>query len=264
MGFAKRRIAPVAVLVVVLAVGVSLAYGSSRPDPKAHVACAANVAGPCSESGSIALPPNSSGTESTDVVPTKATEASMFIEPASASELSSFDASWATVVENNPKLGNIKNTIVRRVITCSVMAREAASLLQSVYDDASEGMVRADNAYAMWLAVCLQVTISSQQQAPPVASAASVGCAQANFSATVMVSRAGSSYVARLVGRTHRATGRVPLVVSCRAKGRGMLVSLRPRLRSHRVGPLLGPHLSVGFSNPTSQSVGIHTRFTFR
>jgi hypothetical protein len=55
-----------------------------------------------------------------------------------------------------------------------------------------------------------------------------------------------------------------PLVVSCRTKGRGLLISERTRPHSPRLYRLIGPHLSIGFSNHTTSPVKIHTTFTFK
>jgi hypothetical protein len=263
----RRWIALVAVLVVALAAVARASHGGRGSHPLAHIACG-QAATQCSEAGSVNLPPNSVGSQSTDVVPTKATAASAFMEPLNANELSGFDATWATVVDSFPKFANIKSTTVRRVITCAVMARAAAYLLQGAYDSQMEGDVRAANAYAAYLSVCVQMTVLAQKAAGVAARTAAASpsavCAQANVSVTVMVSRTGSGYRATLVGRTSKASGRTPLTVSCRPKGAGMLVSLRPRANRRRLGQLVGPHLSLGFSNPTNRSVGIRTRFTFR
>jgi hypothetical protein len=250
-----------------LAVVDGTAQGGRALRPVARIACA-QTATKCSEAGNIDLPPNSSGSQSTDVVPTKATTASEFLEPLNASELTEFDATWTTVVDSFPNFGNIKSVPVRRVLTCAVMARAAAILLQGAYDEPMEGEVTSENAYAAYLAVCVHMTVLAQKATAATATLAAAGqsskCAKADVSVAVMVSRTGSGYHATLLGSTSKASGRTPLRISCRAKGAGMLVSLRPRAKHRRLGRLVGPHLSLGFSNPTNASVGIRTTFSFR
>src|ERR1039457_1786373 len=127
MGAVKRRIALGVIGVAVLAHGVPSAHGGRGSTPIARIACAETATGPCSESGSIALPPNSFGTQSTDTVPDSSTKAvtTVGITNTDAADLNGFDETWVTVVDAFPKLSTIKSKLVRRVITCALFARGA-------------------------------------------------------------------------------------------------------------------------------------------
>jgi hypothetical protein len=258
-------IALVAALAGTLAVVAPVAQGGRRADPVAETACAKIAGGGCQESGNIKMPAHGTGSQFTDVVPAQATQASAFLEPLSTNDLAAFDSTWEDVVAGYPNLSKVKSTPVRRVITCAILARAETARVAYAYGLSAEGEVRGQNIYAAYLSICIQVTVLAQRQATGQATAgATAGCAQANVSVPFLVSRTASGYVFKLSGQTSKATRRGPLAVSCGAKGNGLLIKTRVRARRRKLHQVIGPHLRIGFSNPTSASETIHTTFTLK
>lgn len=217
----------------------------------------------CQESGSVALPPNSTAIQQTDTVPAPANSASAFLEPLSASDLATFDSTWDDVVYIYPNLSGVKSTPLRRAITCAVMARASAATVASAYQVQEQGQIAGNDLYAAFLSICIQVTVLGQQNAGSAAAAgpASAGCAQANVSVPFLVSRTRTGYLFKLTGRTSKAKVRGPLAISCRTKGKGIQVSIKSRSRRRHLRQIVGPHLRLGFSNPTNRSLTIRTTF---
>jgi hypothetical protein len=268
MGAVKRRIALSVVGVAALAFGVPSAHGGRDSAPIARIACAETATGPCSESGSIALPAKSFGTQSTDTVPDSSTKAvtTVGISNTDAADVNAFDETWVTVVDAFPKLSTIKSKLVRRVITCALFARGATdNHYQSDGSTSEQVNGTADAYYQLLLAVCVQVAIGGQEHlfAAARAAAASTGCSTGLVSVSVGLQRTASGYRAVLPAKPHRASSRPPLAVSCSPSGTGMQITLKPRSAGTKLRQVIGPHLSLGFSNPSSRPLAIHTSFTF-
>lgn len=259
----------VALIAVVLGTTVWLAPaaqgGRDRDrDPVARIACDSTTTGPCSESGSIALPPNSFGTQSTDTVPNAAEKAStsLGISNTDANDVNAFDEVWATVVDGYPGLGKIKSKLVRRVITCVVFA-ESLTMPSDVLGQ--EDFSATGPAYdGVALAMCLQMAVVGQHRAFKAHDAASKpGCSNALVSVPIEVQRTASGYRAVVNATSYKARGTQPLSVSCRPHGVGLQIKLKPRSRRSTLRQVLGPHLSIGFSNPSNRSLDIHTKYAF-
>jgi hypothetical protein len=230
----------------------------------ARVACAGAQTGNCTESGSITLQGNSRGSQSTDVVPIASTKGTEFASPFSADELAAFDENWATTVDAYPKLGRVNNSFVRRVLTCAVFARNVTDL----YADYSKSVNHVDSATGtdtseLFLTLCLNMVYETQRAAGlHSADAASAGCGVALISWPIELKRTGRTYAAVETATGSRAC-KTPLAVSCRANGLGIQITMRPRARRRKLHQLIGSHVSIGFSNPTSAPVRIKTTFSF-
>jgi hypothetical protein len=264
MGPGKRWIA---LLVVVLGAGAALApsaLGGGRSNPIAGIACKRVAPGVCQDAGPITVPPNGDGSQK-DNVPSKATAASAFLEPLNPAELATFDSTWEDVVYAYPNLSKVTSTPVRRAVTCAILARASAAIVASSYKVQEQGQLQGNDLFATFLSICIQVTVLAQQQTAATAAghAASAGCAQANVAVPFLVSRTRSVYRFQLVGRTSKASGSGPLAVSCRAKGNGIQVSIKPRSRHQKLRQVVGPNLRVGFANPTKRSLIIQATYRY-
>jgi hypothetical protein len=78
----------------------------------------------------------------------------------------------------------------------------------------------------------------------------------------VQISRSGSRYTISANTTVSRAK-RAPLAVSCQAKGKGLVIKLRTRKRGRKLRSVVGPKFSIGYSNQSKHSVGVHATFRF-
>jgi hypothetical protein len=261
-----RRLTVLIAVVLGMLVLVPSAEGGRGSGPVAKIACS-QTATACSESGSIGLPPNSTGIQSTDTVPNGSQQAGTTLAPASfsADDLNAFDNTWVGVVAAFPKLGTIKSKVVRRVITCAVVAQASAQFIQQVNQTEQQFNEAEPDYYQLLLGLCLTMIAEAQAKLPAAhdASAAAAGCSTALVSVPVDLQRTASGYHVVVNAKTFKASGKPPLAVSCRRKGAGIQITLKPRARHTKLRSLLGPKLSIGFSNPTSHSLTIKTKYTF-
>jgi hypothetical protein len=213
----------------------------------------------CQESGKVALPADSSGSQSTDTVPTSSTKAVIGVSPDAPPDVVPFDDLWFAIVSAKPKLKDIQNQTVQRFITCQLLAFSLTSgKLQEM--DVQVRTKPFQDAYAATFFVCLAVAFAE----PPAsqANAAAAPPCGAPVGVPIQISRSGRTYDVGAQGRTFKPR-RAPLAVSCRRKGKGLVISVRSRRRGGRLRKLLGPHLTIGFANRSSSAVHFRTTYRF-
>jgi hypothetical protein len=259
----KRWIALVGVLLGTV-IFVASAQGGRGSGPLAGIACKRIAPGVCEESGDVTTPPDGTATQNTDTVPTLSKAESTIIEPFNTQELADFDNLWDEVATGYPKLAGINNVTVRRVITCALISRAVGN----IYGAFSGGTVvtrtvKADNANAAVLAMCVQAAVTGQQAAGVARVATSANrCSTAVVSFPVEISRSGSRYTISANTTVSRAA-RAPLAVSCQAKGNGLAIKVRTRRRGQKLRSVVGPKFGIGYSNQSKTSVGVHVTFRF-
>ena len=227
-----------------LAVAASPSLGGTPTRaPRAHAACAPTHGYICEESGSLTMAPDSTGAQSTDVVPRKAQKEFSLIEPLDAKQLAAFDGLWDTVVTNTPELhlDMVKNTTVRRIITCAVFARTAGTAIGHAFNQPDEQEFEGTNAAAAILSLCINATVIGQKAAaaghvvrtePDAHAAATPPCSVASIAIPVQISRVGSQYKIQGTGVISKAR-RPPLTVTCKGTAQGIAVTVkRPRRAS--------------------------------
>jgi hypothetical protein len=259
----KRRMALVGVLLGTV-IFVASAQGGRGSGPLASIACKRIAPGVCEESGDVTTPPGGTASQTTDTVPSLANAESLIMEPFTTDELASFDSLWEGVAVGYPKLAGINNVTVRRVITCAIISRNVGNVY-GAFTKASvvTKSVAADNANAAILAMCIQAAVSGQQAVGVARDAASANrCGTAVVSLPVQISRSGSRYTISANTTVSRAK-RAPLVVSCQAKGKGLVINLRTRKRGQKLRSVVGSKFSIGYSNQSKHSVGVHATFRF-
>ncbi len=203
------------------------------------------------------------GESATDTVPGTATQASLFIEPLSRSDLATFDGVWEDVVNAYPNVNGITSIPLRRALTCVVLARSVTALAKAQRLMTTGSLAADRSIYASFLTTCIQMTVLAQQAAGPARAApASAGCSMASVAVPILISRTSSGYVVKLDGETSKASGRGPLAVSCKVKGNGIQVGIRSRSHRRKLRQVVGPHLRVGYANSTNRSLTIKTTFT--
>jgi hypothetical protein len=240
------------------------ALGGRGGGPLAGIACKRIAPGVCEESGDATSPPDGAATQTTDTVPSLSNAESLIMEPFTTDELTDFDNLWETVADGYPKLAGIHNVTVRRVITCAIISRGVGDVYgQLTKGGTVTGSIAGDNANAALLAMCIQAAVTGQK-ASNVArdAAASNRCSTAAVSFPVQISRSGSRYTISANSTVTRAA-RAPLAVSCQAKGKGLVIKLRTRKRGRKLRSVVGPKFSIGYSNQSKHSVGVHATFRF-
>lgn len=217
----------------------------------------------CTEQSTVTDPPGDIARQATDVVPTKSTKGTELVAPATQEDAAAFDAGWASVVAGFPKLARVKNVFVQRVITCGLFAAEA---------NAIHNLARIEDRYTIehgdpsdvLMTMCLLMAYDLQKAAPSSAARdAGAGCGMAVVSLPVQIKRIGASTYGFRFSGTPRKTSNTPLALSCRTRSAGFQISMRPRARGRSLHQMIGNHMRVGFSNPTSKPVRIHTVFSF-
>ena len=254
-----RWIALLGIASVAVGMIVAPAAGRDRRDPVAVIACQEISPGVCQESGQDSLPPNSYGSQSTDTVPADAKTADVTLTPDAPPDKVPFDNLWVAIVDSQPKLAGVTNKIVQRFVTCQLLAFALTG--QALEDmDVTVHAKTFRDAYAATFYVCL--TLAFAEPPASTASAAPSRPCQALVGVPIQVSRSGSTYTVGAQGRSFKPR-RPPLAVSCRRKGSGLVISLRPRRRAGRLRALLGPHLTIGFANHGGSSVHFRTTYRF-
>jgi hypothetical protein len=249
--------ASVAAIAVVLALVASAAAGGSAP--VAHVACPENATN-CSESGSIALQPNSQGSQSTDTVPKGSSKVTVNLGPAPGS--GALDDLWTGVVANYPQFTHVHNAFVRRVITCFAASGGFTSLTDQSLDlDGESGDV-----YKLFLRICLELAFTDASAAKPGATpaAAAPACSQGLQSVPFQLQRTAKGWHAVVRGTATRATTKPQLKVTCRHTATGLQLTVQPRRRGKKLRSIVGRHFSIELVNPTSHSMKVATKYTFR
>jgi hypothetical protein len=265
MGPRTRVVALVAAVLVVAAPAVPAARGR-RPVPRAHLACAQAPGVICKESGNDNLPPHGYGSSNTDTVPADAGEVDTFLEPFKGLSAADLDSLWETVADGAAGLSNIKNKVVKRLITCVVVAQASASIFRHFQYEKYGEKVDTTNVFQGALGVCLAAVVSAQAMGPARdAGAASKHCSETVVSIPVQVARSGSRYVITGTnGRISKASGKGPLTVSCRVTGKGIAIKVTARRRRAKLAPILGPNFRIGFANPTNRSLPFKATFAFK
>ena len=270
MGSARRFVVGAAAALAIVALLAAPSAGERRLDPIAHIACAPNAPPPCSEMGTDMLPPMGLGSEHTDLVPNTATSATEDVEPATPQDVAAFDSMWETIVQDQPKLANIKSVPVRRFVTCHVFSQTAVAfglLSRDTPVDNQEATFSA--GYLLAMGACLDLVASLQRTEAamgnhPVADAAASSCDQIAVRLPIMVSRAGGSYAMSINATGPSAARRSQLSVSChRTSSGGVLIGVKPTKRGAPLGRAVGPNLQVGFANASTSSVSVRTTYTF-
>jgi hypothetical protein len=213
----------------------------------------------CQESGKVTLSADSYGSQSTDTVPDPAGKAVIGVSPDSPPDAVPFDNLWFAIVDAKPNLKGIQNQTVQRFITCQLLAFALTTGKLNEMDVSVRSKPYQDATAATFF-VCLALAFAE----PPASQgrAASLPPCGAPVGVPVQISRSGRTYSVGAQGQTFKPR-RSPLAVSCRRKGKGLVITVRSRRRGTRLRKLLGPHLTIGFANHTSSPVHFRTTYRF-
>lgn len=219
------------------------------------------------ESTTVSVPGPGDGSATTSDLPPAATQGTIDAQPGPTDDLAQFDDLTLSVVDSFPKLGKLPQPLLRRV-TCAFLSQALATnglngdwtrktpVQETVYNT---------NAYAATLVICLQMVAALEASAPgPTASAASTGCKMVEESMVMRFSRVGHRYRVQTIGTTSEPKRRAPLAISCRTRGKGLRLGVKPRARHTRLRSAAGPDLGLGFYNRGTGALHVRTSFTVR
>jgi len=227
-----------------------------RSDPIAVTACASTG---CTESTQLTVPAGGSGETLTDQIPASSTQGSINLQPTTSNDQQDFDSLVSTLLENNPGLIPTKlNQRSKRILTCVFV-----SYLPFLSNDPNltTVAVRGHIYQALVLNACLQLALSFPPTPAAVGSASSTSaqCARFDAATTIQITNSRSGYRGVINSKAHPPSGRSPATISCRRSGRGLLLTIRPRVRGQKLRQVIGPMLGVAYMNPTNKPVSVHT-----
>jgi hypothetical protein len=211
-----------------------------------------------SETSTGIAPANGSLITATDNIPPRATQGSFAIQPLPGTDAGAFDEVTSVIVEDFPWLAK-QSKRSQAVLACVLM-----SYVPIAYKPADYVFTFSDlELQAAMLKVCLQMALAIPK--PPAASdrahAATGACGRIDAAVTVKLTHSAAGYRGGVSGAI-RKVKRPRLKVTCRRRGKGVLLTVRPRKRGQSLRSAGGPKLAIAYANPTSKSVGIRTTFT--
>ena len=259
MGRARRWIVlalAAAVAVAVAAVLVTSAgarpasRAAGRSGPIAHVAFPPSGG---SESVNDTIPAGGSGQISTDTLPAGLTQGQVDIRPQQSGQA---DYEKLTAFLAPQKLSG-------RLLSCIALTLGALKSLTGGKKGINVAFTDEDSALPyLFLIMCVNMAYDiGFGSTPPVADVASTGCARVPFSAPVTISRVGGKWVGKVAG-TVSSSRRSLVAVTCKRKGRDLLIAVKPAKRGQTLRQSLGSNLAVEVVNPTKRSLPIHVTFT--
>jgi hypothetical protein len=194
----------------------------------------------------------------TDDIPPDATQASFGVQPMQGTDPHAFDEVTTVLVEDFPWLAKTSKRS-QAVLACVML-----SYLPLANKPVDEPISFSDvQLQVMLLQVCLRVALSipNAPAARDHARPASGACGRLNPAVTLTLTHSRGRYRG-VVSTAIRNASRPRLTVSCRRRGTGLILTVRPRKRGQTLRKAAGPTLAIGYRNPTTKPVGIRTTFT--
>lgn len=195
----------------------------------------------------------------TDDLPANATQGSIDVQPLPGTDPHVFDDLTAALVDSSPQLSKISKH-AQAVLVCVLL-----SYLPYTSGPTDEPITYTNvSLQLVLLSVCLRMA-QSIPNTPAAAAhdrarAAAGACGRLARGVPIRITRTRAGYTAVVNGKL-RAPSRPGLTVSCRRKGKGLLLSIRPKKRGETLRRAGSPTLAIAYSNPTSKPAGIRTTF---
>jgi hypothetical protein len=117
------------------------------------------------------------------------------------------------------------------------------------------------------LSACLELAAQidrAAQQPRQATTSVAAKCRQLGTQIGATFTRVGSKYRATIHGKPAKLRQRGRLSVTCRGKGRGLTLKLRPTAKGRSLRSVVGPRLQVGVYNPLEASGSGRLKLTFR
>ncbi len=243
MGSVKRRIA----LVGVATLGIAAVPAAAFPPSGG------------TEQETLHAPGSGVSLGSTDQIPAKSTDGSIDLEPSAAEKFGQVIVAESTSV---PKWGTPSRP-VQQTLNCQFDEfGHGTAQLPSLTGTAVEFGVEGGDPLSVTGGVCTHVVSQPVPKAKDAARFSSVACVQLNVTVSAQLTRSRSGYRADVKGSVRKGSVPSPLAFSCRRRGNGLHLTIRPRRRGRTLRQVGVTILAVALYNPTHNSVAVRTTFT--
>ena len=248
-----KRCGALAVLLVAFAAGAAPVGAQRASDPVAHTANFPQTA-------DASVPGPGDATVESSTLPAFAAQASIDVQPLTPTDAKNFGEITAVVVSNYPTLGKLSKR-AQGILTCVLLS----AALTTQFGETGNVVDSNPLLQVLYLDECLRIALKlTMTHAPRVAGSASAMCFHVAQAIGIQITRSASGYRGVVSGRTHKPSGRSPLLVSCRRSGNGVQLTVRPRVRGRTLTQVVGPSLGIGFSNPGTKPVGVRATIAVR
>lgn len=158
-----------------------------------------------------------------------------------------------------PKLQKIKNRTVKAAVGCQVLSFALASI-----STAMDPSVSGASAQKLFMRICLELAFESAKNRAPAARAGTLrgvsaqACRSLARTVRVSVRWTGGTFTATQA-KVSKPKARPPLVITCKPKGRGVRITLKPRSKKKKLRSIVGNQVGINFANATDAPVKIRT-----
>jgi len=211
------------------------------------------------EHATVTVPANGgNATVHTSPFPGTSTSGSITVAPKAVNE-SIADKAFQTILAEQPTKG-------LRLLHCVFMTFIDGQI--TLADNETTDDESGPNLQALFLLACIRVALSLPP--PSAAHFAAAGttapsCGRADKAVAMTVTRVGSTWTVNVSGMTHAPTVASRARISCRLKGSGAAIGLRPRVRGKNLRwALSGSEIRIGYVNRTPNDVGVKMTFGVR
>jgi hypothetical protein len=222
-----------------------------KSGPIAHVAFPTNGG---TEVAHDTIPADGTGGMATDQLPPKVSQAQIEIKP-QVSGQTEYDQLQAFLAPQHLK-GRIMSCIALSLVGLHGLTGGRKGVNVAFQDEES-------SLPFLFLIMCVSMAYDTPFEAADLASTAASGCHQIAYSAPVTITKVGHKYVGK-VNATVLNPPRAAYIVSCKRKGKDLVISIKPRRRGQPLRKTYGSTLGVQIFNPTSTPIPVTATFTAR
>lgn len=151
----------------------------------------------------------------------------------------------------------------RRLMTCVALYLKTAQQTDSYDVDYAEPL---DTYAVLLLRACLEMAaeIDRASQATPRAATAAARCGMQPLQAPATFTKSGRRYSVAVEGTVKRSSSGSQLKVACKRKGKGLVLTAKPRKRGKTLRSVVGPKLLLGLYNPLAAEGSPTVKLTFK
>jgi hypothetical protein len=156
----------------------------------------------------------------------------------------------------------------RRMVTCIEMTMGIGNSDDDAYYTLTEATLSPLSLLLMSACLHLAAEVNREQAKPKARAtpraALAARCRQLKTQIGATYKRVGSKYTAKISGKRTRLKTRSRVTVTCKRKGRGLSLKVRPAAKGKSLRSVVGPQLLVGVYNPLEAKGSAKLKFTFR
>jgi hypothetical protein len=228
----------------------------------------------CTESNTLGIAAGGLGVSMTDDIPANATEASVSMAPKCGTaadrrvaRVAACEQSFADMIDTFiggvPKLTGLHSgTKAKRLVACIYLAGLAR--LAVLGDRTFDVVERAATAFDLILVMCVQALYADSALArdlPSADSARTSACGRIVKTLKLQFTKTGGEIAAKAVSATRTSKSRLPVSISCKHSGAGLLFTLKPSRRGQTLPQVIGPTVGIGYVNRGTAHTTVQTTF---